>query len=130
MKIFSLMFVLAAVPACHDKTTLEPVTITNWPCATGELVTPIVVEARGPYGGSSMLYTGGASTQPQYNREIWLDKDVAETVTFRIGECGPQSDNCRNPRWLGDEQRVDIDTRVADPKIAIAFPYLACRHSS
>jgi hypothetical protein len=132
MKTTFTYLCLAAAAACSGRTSFEPVEVTNLPCLTGRLATPIVIQASYPNGTASVAYNGGALDNPR-DVHIMLEQDAAQSLDVRIGQCkitGVSSTSmtadCREPRWLGEPQHVEIDTRQPNPKLAVQFPTLQC----
>jgi hypothetical protein len=55
---------------------------------------------------------------------LMLQKDAQQSLQVRIGACRPTRGgaDCGEPRWIGQPQAVEVDTRVAAPTLALRFP--------
>ena len=86
-----------------------------------EFVTNVAREG----GTSRLTYVGGSDLVPAYMDQISLEKDAAQTLRVRIGQCehrGGRTVDCSEPTWIGGVQVVNVDTRLPDPSLALGFP--------
>lgn len=118
-----------------DRVELEEVALVGLPCPDTSLVTPIAIEVRHASGFSAISYAGASASAPSYFYNVTLPEDERVSARVRIGTCRPngggaggESWTCRDPQWIGGEQLVEVDTRVAKPELVVAVPgTLACR---
>jgi hypothetical protein len=99
--------------------TMREVPIVGLPCMVkGQAMdTTLLIDASGD-GHSSQIYGGwGNFTQPP---AMTLRADATLTLHVRIAACS-QGRDCRDqPRWIGGEQVVEVDTRDANATVVLA----------